>query len=110
MEALVGKGVTRGDALEKVSGAAVFGPDVKRVGMLYGKALRRPHAHARIVSLTLEAVRNLPGVRAVVTGADMPGILGGEAVKDMPFLAHGKVRYMGEPVAAVAAEEEGTVL
>ena len=110
MEALVGKGVTRVDALEKVSGAAVFGPDVKLVGMLYGKALRSPHAHARIVSINLEAVRNMPGVRAVVTGADMPGVLGGEAVKDMPFLAQGKVRYMGEPVAAVAAEDEATAL
>ena len=110
MEALVGKPVTRVDALEKVSGAAVFGPDVKLVGMLYGKALRSPHAHARIVSINLEAVRKLPGVRAVVTGADMPGVLGGEAVKDMPFLAQGKVRYMGEPVAAVAAEDEATAL
>src|SRR3990170_1466523 len=110
MEALVGKPVTRVDALEKVSGAAVFGPDVKLVGMLYGKALRSPHAHARIVSINLDAVRKLPGVRAVVTGADMPGVLGGEAVKDMPFLAQGKVRYMGEPVAAVAAEDEATAL
>ena len=110
MEALVGKPVTRVDALEKVSGAAVFGPDVKLVGMLYGKALRSPHAHARIVSINLETVRKLPGVRAVVTGADMPGVLGGEAVKDMPCLAQGKVRYMGEPVAAVAAEDEATAL
>jgi carbon-monoxide dehydrogenase large subunit len=110
MEALVGQGVTRVDALEKVSGAAVFGPDVQLVGMLYGKALRSPHAHARIVSINLEAARKMPGVRAVVTGADMPGILGGEAVKDMPFLAHEKVRYMGEPVAAVAADDEATAL
>src|SRR3970282_1926464 len=110
MEALVGKGVTRVDALEKVSGAAVFGPDVKHVGMLYGMALRSPHAHARIVSINLDAVRRLAGVRAVVTGADMPGVLGGEAVKDMPFLAQGKVRYMGETVAAVAAEEQAPAL
>jgi len=93
MEPLVGKGVTRIDALEKVSGAAVFGPDVKLASMLYGKTLRSPHAHARIVSINLEAARQLPGVRAIVTGADMPGVLGGEAVKDMPFLAQGKVRY-----------------
>ena len=98
------------DALEKVSGAAVFGPDVQLVGMLHGRALRSPHAHARIVSINLDAARRLPGVRAVVTGADMPDILGGEAVKDMPFLAHQKVRYMGEPVAAVAADDEATAL
>jgi len=110
MEALVGTSVTRVDALEKVSGAAVFGPDVKLVGMLYGKTLRSPHAHARIVSINLDEVRKLPGVRAVVTGADMPGVLGGEAVKDMPFLAQGKVRYEGEPVAAVAAEDEATAI
>jgi len=110
MEALVGTSVTRVDALEKVSGAAVFGPDVKLVGMLYGKTLRSPHAHARIVSINLDKVRKLPSVRAVVTGADMPGVLGGEAVKDMPFLAQGKVRYEGEPVAAVAAEDEATAI
>lgn len=110
MEALIGKPVTRVDALEKVSGTAVFGPDVKLAGMLYAKALRSPYAHARIVSINVDAVRKLPGVRAVVVGADMPDVLGGESMKDMPFLALGKVRYMGEPVAAVAAEDEATAL
>ncbi|MEE9549387.1 MAG: xanthine dehydrogenase family protein molybdopterin-binding subunit, partial [Candidatus Binatia bacterium] len=110
MEALIGKPVTRVDALEKVSGTAVFGPDVKLAGMLYAKALRSPYAHARIVSINVDAVRTLPGVRAVVVGADMPDVLGGESMKDMPFLALGKVRYMGEPVAAVAAEDEATAL
>jgi carbon-monoxide dehydrogenase large subunit len=108
MESVVGKPVTRVDALDKVSGAAVFGPDVKLAGMLYAKVLRSSHAHARIVSINVEAARKLAGVRTVVVGADMPDVLGGEAVKDMPFLALGKVRYMGEPVAAVAAEDEDT--
>lgn len=107
-ENVVGRSVPRIDAIEKVTGTAVYGADVVIHGMLYGKVLRSPYAHARIISVDTSRVWELPGVRAVVTGEDMPGVLGGEAVMDMPFLARGKVRFVGEPVAAVAAEDEET--
>ncbi|MBC7342477.1 MAG: xanthine dehydrogenase family protein molybdopterin-binding subunit [Clostridia bacterium] len=105
-EVIVGQPVTRVEALEKVTGVAVYGADVSLPGMLYAKVLRSPYAHARIKSIDISSALKAPGVRAVVTGEDLPGVLGGEAVKDMPFLAQGKVRYVGEPVAAVAAEDE----
>jgi CO/xanthine dehydrogenase Mo-binding subunit len=108
MERIVGSPITRVDALEKVRGAAVYGADVKLPGMVYGVVLRSPHAHARIVSIDVSGARALPGVRAVVTGEDLPGVLTGEAIRDMPFVASGKVRFVGEPVAAVAAEDEAT--
>ena len=108
MERIVGSPITRVDALEKVRGAAVYGADVKLSGMIHGAVLRSPHAHARIVSIDVSGAKALPGVRAVVTGEDLPGVLTGEAIRDMPFIACGKVRFVGEPVAAVAAEDEAT--
>ncbi|HHX77693.1 MAG TPA: xanthine dehydrogenase family protein molybdopterin-binding subunit, partial [Firmicutes bacterium] len=104
---VVGKGVTRVDVLSKVTGQAVFGADVYLPGMLYGKVLRSPLPHALIKKIDVSRARDLPGVRAVVTGDEFP-YLGGEAIKDMPFLARGKVRFAGEPVAAVAAVDEET--
>ncbi len=104
---VVGKGVTRIDALSKVTGQAVFGADVYLPAMLYGKVLRSPLSHALIKKIDVSKARALPGVRAVVTGDELP-YLGGEAIKDMPFLARGKVRFAGEPVAAVAAVDEET--
>ena len=108
METIVGSPITRVDALEKVRGAAVYGADVKLPEILHGAVLRSPHAHARIVSIDASAAKAMPGVRAVVTGEDLPGVLTGEAIRDMPFIAQGKVRFAGEPVAAVAAEDEAT--
>jgi CO/xanthine dehydrogenase Mo-binding subunit len=104
-ERFVGKPIIRIDAAEKVTGTAVFGPDVMLSGMLYGKILRSPYAHAIIKSIDTSRVWELSGVRAVVSGDDLPGVLGGEAMKDLPFLAQGKVRYVGDPVVAVAAED-----
>ncbi|MDR3563629.1 MAG: xanthine dehydrogenase family protein molybdopterin-binding subunit [Negativicutes bacterium] len=100
----VGQPVVRVDGVDKVTGAAVFGGDLLLPNLLQARVLRSPYAHARIVSIDTAAAAALPGVAAVVSGDDVVGILGGEALKDMPFLAIGKVRYAGEPVAAVAAE------
>ncbi|MBI4523517.1 MAG: xanthine dehydrogenase family protein molybdopterin-binding subunit [Deltaproteobacteria bacterium] len=108
METIVGSPIIRVDAVEKVRGAAVYGTDVKLPEMLHGAVLRSPHAHARIVSIDVSAAKAMPGVRAVVTGEDLAGVLTGEAIRDMPFLAERKVRFEGEPVAAVAAEDEAT--
>ncbi len=105
----VGKPVQRNDALEKVTGAAVFGADVKLPRQLYGAVYRSPLAHARILSVDTSLARALPGVRAVVTGEDYH-FLYGSVIVDEPFLAYKKVRYAGEPVVAVAAEDRETAL
>src|SRR5512135_1853474 len=102
---VVGKPVTRVDANEKVTGQIVYGYDLVLPNMLYGKTLFSTKAHAKIKKINTEKAKQLPGVVAVVTGADAPWTHG-ESIKDKPFLAQGKVRYIGEPVAAVAAEDE----
>jgi CO/xanthine dehydrogenase Mo-binding subunit len=99
----VGSRLPRREAREKVTGGAQFLDDIVRPGMLHAAYLQSPLAHARIASCNVAAALALPGVRAVLTGDDFPR-LGAGSVKDMPFLARGKVRYVGEPVAAVAAE------
>ncbi|MBI4425572.1 MAG: molybdopterin-dependent oxidoreductase [Elusimicrobia bacterium] len=95
------------DALAKATGRARYADDLTLPRMLHGKLLRSPHAHARIVRLDAGPARRLRGVRAVITGADLPeryGIL--PVSQDETALALDKVRYAGEPVAAVAADTE----
>ena len=104
---VVGKPVTRVDANEKVTGQIVYGYDLVLPNMLHGKTLFSTKGHAKIKKINTEKAKQLPGVVAVVTGADAPWTHG-ESIKDKPFLAQGKVRYIGEPVAAVAAEDEDT--
>ncbi len=104
---VVGKPVTRLDAHEKVTGEAIYGYDLVLPNMLYGKVLFSPKPHARIVRIDTEKAKRFPGVCAVITGEDAPWTHG-ESIKDKPFLAQGKVRYIGEPVAAVAAADEDT--
>ncbi len=101
----VGESVERVDAREKVTGATVYGVDVALHGMLHGAVVRSPHAHARIVSIDTSAADAAPGVEAIVTGRDFP-FLFGASTKDQPFLAIDRVRYIGEPVVAIAAETE----
>ena len=104
---VIGKPVQRVDAEEKITGRAIYGYDLVLPNMLYGKTLFSTKAHARIKRINTEKAKKLPGVVAVVTGEDVPWTHG-ESVKDKPFLAQGKVRFIGEPVAAVAAEDEDT--
>ena len=100
----VGKSVLRRDARAKVLGREEFCIDMKLPGMLHAKVLGSPYPHAKIVSLDTSAAERLPGVRCVVSEKDAPKKLTGTGtVRDMPLLAKGVVRYMGEPVAAVAA-------
>ncbi len=68
---IIGQRVVRPDGVDKVTGRAQYGADVKPAGLLYGKVLRSPHAHARIVSIDTSAAAKLPGVKAVVTGKDL---------------------------------------
>jgi carbon-monoxide dehydrogenase large subunit len=104
---VVGQPITRIDAEEKLTGQAVYGYDLVLPNMLYGKVLFSPKAHAKIKRVNIEKAKNYPGVVAVITGEDTPWTHG-ESIKDKPFLAQGRVRYIGEPVAAVAAEDEDT--
>lgn len=105
----IGANVRRLDAPSKVSGALRYAGDTVMPGMLHVGVLRSPHAHARIVSIDTSAAAAMPGVEAVITSADVPGVDGfGVFVHDQPVMAKNKVRYVGEAVAAVAAEDELT--
>jgi carbon-monoxide dehydrogenase large subunit len=99
----VGRPVPRVDALDKVTGSAVYAVDVELPGMLHAAVLRSPRPHARIVAIDVSEAGSAPGVRAAVTGKDFPRLFG-PMIKDQPFLAIDRVRYVGEPVAAVAAD------
>ncbi len=100
--ALIGKGVARIDAAGKVTGMAEYTQDLSIPGMLEAEFLTSPHACAKILSVDASAARSLDGVVAVLTGNDLSGLYG-TVVKDRPILARDVVRYVGEPVAAVAA-------
>src|SRR5262245_47521922 len=95
----------RVDGVEKVTGSAQFAGDVARPGQLIAKVLRSPHSHARIVHIDASRARALPGVHAVLTADDLPDYRIGRAMRDMSLLAREKVRFIGEKVAAVAAED-----
>ncbi len=103
----VGKRLPRSDAADKVSGRAVYIGDLKRPGMLYGKILYSEHPHARIKSIDTSRAEALPGVKAVLTGADVPDIPLG-FFKDNRPLKKGKVRSIRDEVAAVAAVDADT--
>ncbi len=100
----IGQSVVRGEGPDKVTGKSIYAADVSLPGMLWGKALRSPFPHARIVSIDTEQARAVPGVHAVITAADLPDSLVGRRLRDMPVLAKEVVRFVGEKVAAVAAE------
>jgi CO/xanthine dehydrogenase Mo-binding subunit/aerobic-type carbon monoxide dehydrogenase small subunit (CoxS/CutS family) len=105
-DAVIGKPVRRIDAPSKVSGRLRYAGDMTMPGMLHVQVLRSPHPHARIVSIDTSVAEAMPGVEGVVTSADVPGEDGfGVFVNDQPVMARGKVRYVGEAVAAVAAED-----
>ena len=111
---VVGTRPIRHDGTEKVTGQAQYGADIHLPGMLHGRILRSPHAHARIKGIDPSRALALPGVRAVVTGADMPDHagrvmdLGEGAMTNTRFLSNNcmateKTLYKGHAVAALAA-------
>lgn len=102
----VGKPVAKVDSLEKVRGQAQYIADLYRPGMLHGAILASPHPHARILGYDLTAALAAPGVVAIVTGDDVGDGRMGAFIKDEHAIARGKVMYVGEPVAAVAARTE----
>jgi CO/xanthine dehydrogenase Mo-binding subunit len=105
---LIGRSIPQPDAVEKALGMTPFSDDITLPGMLWGCALRSPVANARIRRLDVSKARKLPGVHAVLTAADIPGvnlrgnIMGGR--DDQPVLAKDTVRAVGDPIALVAAE------
>ena len=105
----VGESVIRPDGPPKVKGEFEYASDLWRDGMLHGATLRSPHAHARIVSIDTSLARAIPGVRAVLTSPDLPTAeLFGLMKSDQHPLARTKVRFIGDPVALVAADDERT--
>ena len=102
----IGQSVVRGEGPDKVTGKSIYAADVSLPGMLWGKVLRSPFPHAKIVNIDTSAAKAVPGVRAVITGADLPDSLVGRRLRDMPVLARDVVRFVGEKVAAVAADTE----
>jgi CO/xanthine dehydrogenase Mo-binding subunit/CO/xanthine dehydrogenase FAD-binding subunit len=100
---VVGKDVQRNDAVPKVTGAAQYVADLHLPGMLHAAVLRSPHPNARILSMDVSAAAAMPGVKAVVTGADTAKQKWGAFRPDLYPLAIERVRYVGDEVAAVAA-------
>ncbi|MGE4563175.1 MAG: molybdopterin cofactor-binding domain-containing protein, partial [Rhodospirillales bacterium] len=116
---VIGTRPIRHDAMDKVTGQARYGADISMPGLIYGKILRSPHSHAMIKSIDASKALALPGVKAVVTSADLP-VLSGRPVdvaEGSPInprflsnnvLANGKVLYKGHAVAGVAADNVHT--
>ncbi len=100
----IGQRVPEVHGYAKISGQAEFSDDLKLPNMLQARILRSPHAHARILGIDLSKALAVPGVVTAMTGKDTPGINYQAQIPDMPVLAKDKVRYVGDAVAAVAAE------
>src|SRR5262244_2991983 len=100
---IVGHSVPRMDAPGKVTGTALYAADFALPGMLYGRVLRSHEPHARLIRIDTSRAARLPGVRAVITAADVPDVRYGGSVKDERVFARDRVRFAGQPLAAVAA-------
>jgi CO/xanthine dehydrogenase Mo-binding subunit len=103
---VVGNPTPRVEGELKVSGKAKYAVDVTLPGMAWGKLLRSPIAYGKIKRIDTSRAAALPGVHAIVTGEDCTGLKIGRRLYDMPILADGVVRFIGEKVAAVAADDE----
>ena len=101
---VIGQSIVRQEGPDKVSGQSIYAADVHLPGMLWGKVLRSPFPHARIVSIDTSRAKQVPGVHAVITGQDVPDRRVGRLLRDCPVLARERVLFVGEKVAAVAAE------
>jgi CO/xanthine dehydrogenase Mo-binding subunit len=101
----IGKPIGRVEGEDKVSGRAKYSADRIFPGTVWGKCLRSPLPHAKILSIDTAKARALPGVLAVLTAKDIPSVLTGRRIRDMPMLAHDRVRFIGEKIAVVASED-----
>jgi CO/xanthine dehydrogenase Mo-binding subunit len=100
---VVGRSLPRMDAPGKVTGSAVYAADFTLPGMLHGKVLRSREPHARLIRIDGRRAAGLAGVRAVITAADVPDVRYGGSVKDEEVFARERIRFAGQPLAAVAA-------
>ena len=103
---VIGVSTPRVEGEHKVNGRALYAADITLPGMLWGKVLRSPIPYGKIKSINAGRALELPGVRVVITGKDVAGLRIGRRIYDMPILAEDCVRFVGEKVAAVAAEDE----
>ncbi|RJR25728.1 MAG: 4-hydroxybenzoyl-CoA reductase [Desulfobacteraceae bacterium] len=113
--AAVGKDIARTDARLKATGSAMYADDMKLPGMLHGALLRSPFAHAAVKTIDTAKAAALPGVKCVITGRDLPKVNYGNwrlfpETQDEYALAHDRVRFIGDEVAAVAAVDRDTAL
>jgi CO/xanthine dehydrogenase Mo-binding subunit len=104
MMQVVGKPTPRVEGVLKVTGKAQYSADLNLPGVLWGRCLRSPIAYGRIKKIDVDKALQVPGVKAVITGQDVTGMRIGRCIYDTPVLADGLVRFIGEKVAAVAAE------
>ena len=103
---VIGKSIIKVDAFEKVTGKAKYASEegIGIPGMLYGKVLYSPYAHARILSIDTSKASRMKGVRAILTGKDTPKHRSGMMIDDRHVLCHERVRFVGDAVAVVAAD------
>ena len=106
---VLGTSIPRQGGVERVIGAGIYGIDLALKDELHGGILRSEYAHAKIVRIDTSEAKKIPGVHAVVTAADAPDVRYGRTYIDRYMLAKYKVRYMGDPVAAVAADSPAIV-
>jgi len=108
MFSVIGRPIERVDGRQMVSGRAIYGVDVELAGMLFGRVLRSPIPHGKIIHIDVDKAKRLPGVKAVITSQDVPRNKFGTAIRDETIFAIDKVRCIGDAVAAVAAIDEDT--
>ena len=104
MTQVVGRPTPRVEGAQKVTGKAQYSADLKLPDTLWGRCLRSPIAYGRIKRIDTSQALSVPGVKAVITGQDVAGLRIGRCIYDTPVLADGVVRFIGEKVAAVAAD------
>ena len=104
MTQVVGRPTPRVEGAQKVTGKAQYSADLKLPDTLWGRCLRSPIPYGRIKRIDISQALSVPGVEAVITGQDVAGLRIGRCIYDTPVLADGVVRFIGEKVAAVAAD------
>jgi len=100
----IGKFTARTESYGKTTGSAAYTSDIDLPGMLWAKVLRSPVSHAIITRLDVSKAEALPGVVAVITAADVKGVRYGRRYRDLNVLSDGHIRFIGDRIAAVAAE------
>lgn len=103
---VIGQFTSRIESYGKTTGSAKYTPDIKLPGMLWAKIVRSTVSHAIITRIDTEKAKALPGVHAVITGADAPGMRYGRRYRDLNVLSDGRVRFIGDRIAAIAAESK----